>query len=109
MNTTSNTYHFNGKIKTHTLRLNRVSGTNGTMATIADGALSDSFVSDSGNFHSKIQVKSINGADWDSFVSSLYRKGRNTPINGKQETTSLLRFRRMKFFRFIVALQETLC
>lgn len=74
-NSSSNTYRLNGKIKTHTLRVNRVSG-NGT---------SDTILGETGNSHSKIQVKSINGADWDNFVSSLYRKGRNTPINGKNE------------------------
>lgn len=76
-NSPSNVYQLNGKIKTHTLHVNRVSGTEPTASPI------DSIVGDPGNFHSKIEVKSINGADWDSFVSSLYRKGRNTPINGK--------------------------
>lgn len=32
--------------------------------------------------HSKINVKSINGIDWDAFVNSLFRKGVNTAING---------------------------
>lgn len=76
-NSPSNVYHLNGKIKTHTLRVNRVSGPEPTAAP------TDSIVGDPGNIHSRIEVKSINGADWDSFVSSLYRKGRNTPINGK--------------------------
>lgn len=32
--------------------------------------------------HSKINVKSINGIEWDAFVKSLYRKGVSTAING---------------------------
>lgn len=32
--------------------------------------------------HPKINVKSINGIDWDTFVKSVYRKGVSTAING---------------------------
>lgn len=80
-NTSSNTYHLNGKIKTRVLRLSRVSGNDTTNVT-TDSIVGNANIA--GNFHKKIQVKSINGANWDDFVSSLYRKGRNTPINGKQ-------------------------
>lgn len=32
--------------------------------------------------HPRINIKSINGIDWDAFVRSLYRKGVSTAING---------------------------
>lgn len=82
-NSTNNVHQFNGKIITHTLHLNWVSGNELSTKLPASLPL-DSIIGDSGNFRGKIQVKPISGADWGGFVPSLYREERNTPVKGER-------------------------
>lgn len=58
-------------MKTDILKLNNASE-NDEMLGAASSDISQS----------KIEVRSINGVDWDEFVKSVFRKGRSTQING---------------------------
>lgn len=60
-----------GKVKTKALKLIEALPKNEMLgATLSDSS------------QSRIEVKTINGVEWDEFVRSLFRKGRSTQING---------------------------
>lgn len=81
-----NKYQLNGKIKINNLLIGEL------LEKIDETKLENPKPNQSGNRtkrseiitirNSKIQIQTINGINWDSFIASLYRKGVNTIING---------------------------